>query len=88
MKSSAIKSADRKKAIIETVTMKAPEELVPMLCYEDIEQTSVEWLWFPLSAIWKTDNYPGQSGRGKNLFCHDADRSLYEPEDFSEYGRD
>lgn len=29
--------------------MKVPEkeELVPMLCYEDIEQTSVEWLWFP-----------------------------------------
>lgn len=43
------KNADRKKSIIETVTMKVPEkeELVPMLCYEDIEQTSVEWLWFP-----------------------------------------
>ena len=43
------KNADRKKAIIETVTMKVPEkeELVPMLCYEDIEQTSVEWPWFP-----------------------------------------
>ena len=43
------KNVDRKKAIAETVTMKAPEKeaLVPMLCYEDIEQTSVEWLWFP-----------------------------------------
>ena len=30
-----------------------------------------------LFAIWKTDDYPGQSGRGKNLFCHDADRSLH-----------
>ena len=31
----------------------------------------------PLYSIWKTDNYSGQSGRGKNLFCNDADGSLY-----------
>ena len=39
------KNADRKKAIAETITIKVPEaeELVPMLCYEDIEQTSVDW---------------------------------------------
>lgn len=74
------KNADRKKSIIETVTMKVPEkeELVPMLCYEDIEQTSVEWLWFPYLPL-ETDDYSGQSRRGKNLFCHDADRSLHEP---------
>ena len=43
------KNTDRKKAIAETITIKVPEteELVPMLCYEDIKQTSVEWLWFP-----------------------------------------
>ena len=42
-------NADRKKVIQETVTMKMQEKeaLVPMLCYKDIEQTSVEWLWFP-----------------------------------------
>ena len=44
MKSSVIKNTDRKKAIAETITIKVPEaeELVPMLCYEDIKQTSVE----------------------------------------------
>jgi len=38
------KNTDRKKAIAETITIKVPEteELVPMLCYEDIEQISVE----------------------------------------------
>ncbi len=35
-----------------------------------------------LFAIWKTDDYSGQSGRGKNLFCHDADRSLHQPKTF------
>ena len=37
------KNADRKKAIAETITIKVPEaeELVPMLCYEDIEPFNV-----------------------------------------------
>ena len=50
--------------------MKAPEKeaLVPMLCYEDIEQTSVEWLWFPYLPIWKADNYQGNPGE-ENLFA-------------------
>ncbi len=71
MKSSVIKNADRKKAIIETVTMKAPEkeELVPMLCYEDIEQTSVEWLWFPYLPFGKLTIIQGNPGEGKTYFA-------------------
>ena len=41
----------------------------------------------PLYSIWKTDNHSGQSGRGKNLFCNDADSSLYQQKIVSEYGR-
>ena len=63
------KSADRKKAIIETVTMKAPEELVPMLYYEDIEQTSVEWLWFPYLPFGKLTIIQGNPGEGKTYFA-------------------
>ena len=63
------KSADRKKAIIETVTMKAPEELVPMLCYEDIEQISVEWLWFPHLPFGKLTIIQGNPGEGKTYFA-------------------
>ena len=65
------KSADRKKAIIETVTMKVPEkeELVPMLCYEDIEQTSVEWLWFPYLPFGKLTIIQGNPGEGKTYFA-------------------
>ena len=65
------KNADRKKAIIETVTMIAPEkeELVPMLCYEDIEQTSVEWLWFPYLPFGKLTIIQGNPGDGKTYFA-------------------
>ena len=65
------KNVDRKKAIAETVTMKAPEkeELVPMLCYEDIEQTSVEWLWFPYLPFGKLTIIQGNPGEGKTYFA-------------------
>ena len=65
------KNADRKKAIIETVTMKVPEkeELVPMLCYEDIEQISVEWLWFPYLPFGKLTIIQGNPGEGKTYFA-------------------
>ena len=53
--------------------MQEKEALVPMLCYKDIEQTSVEWLWFPYISIWKTNNsFRDNPGEGENLFCHDA----------------
>ena len=65
------KNVDRKKAIAETVTMKAPEKeaLVPMLCYEDIEQTSVEWLWFPYLPFGKLTIIQGNPGEGKTYFA-------------------
>ena len=65
------KNADRKKAIAETITMKVPEteELVPMLCYEDIEQTSVEWLWFPYIPFGKLTIIQGNPGEGKTYFA-------------------
>ena len=58
------KNADRKKAIAETITIKVPEseERVPMLCYEDIEQTSVEWLWFPYIPFGKLTIIQGNPG--------------------------
>lgn len=56
--------------IIETVTMKAPEELVPMLCYEDIEQTSVEWLWFPYLPFGKLTIIQGNPSESGQTFNH------------------
>lgn len=65
------KNADRKKVIAETITIKVPEaeELVPMLCYEDIEQTSVDWLWFPYIPFGKLTIIQGNPGEGKTYFA-------------------
>ena len=65
------KNADRKKAIAETITIKVPEaeELVPMLCYKDIEQTSVDWLWFPYIPFGKLTIIQGNPGEGKTYFA-------------------
>ena len=65
------KNADRKKAIAETITIKVSEseEMVPMLCYEDIEQTSVEWLWFPYLPFGKLTIIQGNPGEGKTYFA-------------------
>ena len=65
------KNADRKKAIAETITIKVPEseEMVPMLCYEDIEQTSVDWLWFPYIPFGKLTIIQGNPGEGKTYFA-------------------
>lgn len=65
------KNADRKKAIAETITIKVPEaeDLVPMLCYEDIEQTSVDWLWFPYIPFGKLTIIQGNPGEGKTYFA-------------------
>ena len=64
-------NADRKKVIQETVTMKMQENeaLVPMLCYKDIEQTSVEWLWFPYIPFGKLTIIQGNPGEGKTYFA-------------------
>ena len=64
-------NTDRKKVIQETVTMKMQEKeaLVPMLCYKDIEQTSVEWLWFPYIPFGKLTIIQGNPGEGKTYFA-------------------
>ena len=64
-------NAARKKVIQETVTMKMQEKeaLVPMLCYKDIEQTSVEWLWFPYIPFGKLTIIQGNPGEGKTYFA-------------------
>ena len=64
-------NGDRKKVIQETVTMKMQEKeaLVPMLCYKDIEQTSVEWLWFPYIPFGKLTIIQGNPGEGKTYFA-------------------
>ena len=58
-------------SIAETITIKVPEseELVPMLCYEDIEQTSVDWLWFPYIPFGKLTIIQGNPGEGKTYFA-------------------
>ena len=40
-----------------------------MLCYEDIEQTSVEWLWFPYIPFGKLTIIQGNPGEGKTYFA-------------------
>ena len=64
-------NAARKKVIQETVTMKKQEKeaVVPMLCYKDIEQTSVEWLWFPYIPFGKLTIIQGNPGEGKTYFA-------------------
>ena len=64
-------NADRKKVIQETVTMKMQEKeaLVPMVCYKDIERTSVEWLWFPYIPFGKLTIIQGNPGEGKTYFA-------------------
>ena len=64
-------NAARKKVIQETVTMKMQEKeaVVPMLCYKDIEQTSVEWLWFPYIPFGKLTIIQGNPGEGKTYFA-------------------
>ncbi len=42
---------------------------MPMLCYEDIEQTSVEWLWFPYIPFGKLTIIQGNPGEGKTYFA-------------------
>jgi KaiC/GvpD/RAD55 family RecA-like ATPase len=58
------------KAIAGTEILKEPEKeaLVPMLCYRDIEQTSVEWLWFPYIPFGKLTIIQGNPGEGKTYF--------------------
>ena len=66
------KNTDRKKAIAETITIKVPEaeELVPMLCYEDIEPFNViyqtaedfdsfRWIiiWYSIRQMMKLKRY-------------------------------
>ena len=43
--------------------------MVPMLCYEDIEQTSVDWLWFPYIPFGKLTIIQGNPGEGKTYFA-------------------
>ena len=40
-----------------------------MLCYEDIEQTSVKWLWFPYIPFGKLTIIQGNPGEGKTYFA-------------------
>ena len=42
----------------------------------------------PVYTFRKADDHSGKSGRGKDVFCHDADCRLHEPQDVSKHGRD
>ena len=65
------KEFDRKKVIEEAITMKVQAEaaLIPMLCYEDIEQTSVDRLWFPYIPFGKLTIIQGNPGEGKTYYA-------------------
>ena len=57
--------------VADTVVLKAPEkeEIVPMIYYQDVEATSVEWLWFPYIPFGKLTIIQGNPGEGKTYFA-------------------
>lgn len=55
--------------VAETVVLKIAEEAVPMICYRDVEQTSVDWLWFPYIPFGKLTIIQGNPGEGKTYFA-------------------
>ncbi len=57
--------------VADTVVLKAQEkeEVVPMIYYQDVEATSVEWLWFPYIPFGKLTIIQGNPGEGKTYFA-------------------
>ncbi len=42
---------------------------VPMICMDDVEQTEVEWLWYPYIPFGKLTIVQGNPGEGKTFFA-------------------
>ncbi len=48
---------------------KKPERTVPMICMNDVEQTEVDWLWYPYIPFGKLTIIQGNPGEGKTFFA-------------------
>ena len=48
---------------------KIPEELIPMIRMSEIQQTEVEWLWYPYIPFGKLTIIQGNPGEGKTFFA-------------------
>lgn len=49
--------------------VKNPPKSVPMICMNDVEQTEVDWLWYPYIPFGKLTIVQGNSGEGKTFFA-------------------
>lgn len=66
---------------------KEPLKSVPMICMNDVEQTEVDWLWYPyMYSVWEINHCAGQSGRGQNILCYAACGGLYQSKVFAGQG--
>ena len=48
---------------------KNPTKSVPMICMNDVEQTEVDWLWYPYIPFGKLTIVQGNPGEGKTFFA-------------------
>ncbi len=48
---------------------KNPLKSVPMICMNDVEQTEVDWLWYPYIPFGKLTIVQGNPGEGKTFFA-------------------
>lgn len=48
---------------------KNPPKSVPMICMNDVEQTEVDWLWYPYIPFGKLTIVQGNPGEGKTFFA-------------------
>ena len=55
-----------------TIGIRKPKESlksVPMICMNDVEQTEVDWLWYPYIPFGKLTIVQGNPGEGKTFFA-------------------
>ena len=48
---------------------KNPPKSVPMICMNDVDQTEVDWLWYPYIPFGKLTIVQGNPGEGKTFFA-------------------
>ena len=55
-----------------TIGVRKPKEIpksVPIICMNDVEQTEVDWLWYPYIPFGKLTIVQGNPGEGKTFFA-------------------
>lgn len=55
-----------------TIGVRKPKKIpksVPMICMNDVEQTEVDWLWYPYIPFGKLTIVQGNPGEGKTFFA-------------------